>query len=172
LRKFSAIAGLLILLLPMPSRSESTSGAMSAFGIVGSWSPDCAGSVRLTYSTPFFGTPTITIERDGKQQLVAEVQEAVRVSEEKLKFTVRVEKRATSDVTPMQFKALPQPGEVWEIVYVKVGNKFRTYSSKERDGDKVLVKNGVQYIAKDDAHGGFSMENSGKLTPLNERCLS
>jgi len=75
--------------------------------------------VRLTYSTPFFGTPTITIERDGKQQLVAEVQEAVRVSEEKLKFTLRVEKRATSDVTPMQFKALPQPGEIWEKAYAR-----------------------------------------------------
>ncbi len=109
LRKFWAIAGLLIGLLPMPSRSESTSGAMSAFGIVGSWSPDCAGSLRLTYSTPLLGTPTITIERDGKQQLVVEVQEAVRVSEEKLKFIVRVV-NITSDLTPKQLKISPQPG--------------------------------------------------------------
>jgi len=55
---------------------------------------------------------------------------------------------------------------------MKFGDKFRTYYSKEKDGEKVLVRNGFQYIAKDDSHGGFWMENSGKLTPLNERCLS
>ena len=114
----------------------------------------------------------MTIERDGKQEFVAQVQEAVRVSEEKLKFIMRVEKQATSDVTPMQLKALPQPGEIWEYVYIKVGNKFRVYYSKERGGDRVLARNGFRFIAKDDAHGGFSMENSGKLTPLIERCLS
>ena len=55
---------------------------------------------------------------------------------------------------------------------MKVGNKFRTYSSKQKGGDKLLAKNGFRYIAKEDGNGGFSIESSGNLTSLNEKCLS
>ena len=69
-------------------------------------------------------------------------------------------------------KGLPQPGEVWEIVYVKIGNKLRIFSNEQRDGDKMQVRDGFQYIPKDDGKGGFSMENSGVRMPPLEKCLS
>ena len=55
---------------------------------------------------------------------------------------------------------------------MKVGNGFQIFSNEQKDGDKINVRDGFQYIPKDDGQGGFSMENSGVRMPPMEKCLS
>lgn len=72
---------------------------MRKFGISGSWSFDCAGPFRVKYSTPLFGKPTMTVGSDGNVYTLSEVQEAVRVSEEKRKLLVLMKKQETPNLT-------------------------------------------------------------------------
>jgi hypothetical protein len=37
-----------------------------------------------------------------------------------------------------------QPGEVWEIVLLKVGDKYRTFSARREDGQKIEVEEGFE----------------------------
>ncbi len=37
-----------------------------------------------------------------------------------------------------------QPGEVWEIVLLKVGDKFRTFSTHRDDGKKISAEAGFE----------------------------
>jgi hypothetical protein len=127
--KLWIVAGFSVVLTATPGHAESTGDAMRRFGISGSLSGDCAGPLRLRYSIPSFGTPTITRSWDGAVDLLYEVQKVVRISKEEAK-TLRFDKKTR---TPRLMKGLPQPGEVWEIVYVKIGNKFRTFSNKQKD---------------------------------------
>ena len=172
MRKLWIVAGFsLVLTATLPSHAESTGDAMRKFGISGSWSGNCTGPLRLKYSTPSSGTPTVTRSWGGKVDLLYEVKEASRLSEKKLKLLVLIKTQKIQSPSPLM-KGLPQPGEVWEIVYVKVGNKFQIFSTEQKDGDKLSVRDGFQFIPKDDGQGGFSMENSGVRMPPLEKCLS
>jgi len=107
-----------------PASAESTSGAMQAFGLVGTWSEDCAaqGAARLAHAYPVFGNPTITItannSKDGSGTLEVEIKSASKVTDEKLKLiTVFTAKDGVRN---------PNPSETSATVYEKIGTKMRS----------------------------------------------
>ncbi len=136
--------------------AESTKEAMSAFGMLGTWSLDCARPSRVVYATPLFGAPTITSVANGKEGGLSEVQEAFRVTAEKIKLQLIIRK------APGALDWMPQPGEIWEAVYEKSGNKFRPLSVRQKDGPKITAQDGFYYVPK----------NSGMLTLPFEKCLN
>src|SRR3954452_23549830 len=73
--------------------AESTSAALKAMGLIGTWSLDCAETYnfRTTWNiSQFFGSPTVDVTRtfeDGTTlKLVSDILEATRVTDEKIKI--------------------------------------------------------------------------------------
>jgi hypothetical protein len=79
----SATAAALFIMLSLPAFAESSSEAIRVFGLIGTWSRDCAatGVPRLVFASPMFGNPTAAF-RNG----TADIESAVRVTDKKLKM--------------------------------------------------------------------------------------
>jgi hypothetical protein len=133
------------------SAAESASDVIRTFGLIGSWSVDCqkdprkacdqdSCGARLTYIVPSSGPPIINLTNRtyGKMRtFISTIYSASRIAEDKIKFL------SVQDPPP----SLPivwwrQPGEVWEIVLLKVGDKYRTFSAHRDDGKKFDVEEG------------------------------
>ena len=90
--------GIIVIMLSSPIRAETTAEALRAFGLVGTWSPDCAketakGGERSTILVPTLGEPTIeSIGHYGPDNRFTTIshfliKSAIRVTEEKLKYS-------------------------------------------------------------------------------------
>jgi len=131
--------------------AESASDVIRTFGLIGSWSVDCqkdprkacdqdSCGARLTYIVPSSGPPTINLTNRMYGQMrtfISTIYSASRIAEDKIKFL------SVQDPAP----SLPivwwrQPGEVWEIVLLKVGDRYRTFSAHRDDGKKFDVEEG------------------------------
>ena len=105
---------------------ESAAQAMKQFGLVGTWSDDCAANgTRQTFEYPAGSNPTIRIEvsdptanvRTVIGVVLAEVTSAVRETEDNLMMTVVI----TSDGSGSN----PNIGQPFSSRYERAGTKFR-----------------------------------------------
>jgi len=135
--------------------AESAAEAIRAFGLIGTWSVDCKRDpyqacennrcgARLTYIAPSSGAPTIrnvigTFSPGQVRTFVSTIHSATRVADDKLKIV------SVQDPPPATTVAWwRQPGEVWEIVLLKVGDKYRTFSAHRDDLKKIEVEEGFE----------------------------
>ena len=158
------------------SHAESTSSAIKTFGLVGTWSLDCSltrGVVRTTWAVPmlfggFSGFPTMTNEattKDGHTiTQISEIEEALRVTEDKIKLRTVIGKRAGPEPLGAW---LPEEGERWEFVLFKLSGRYRVVSGGTADGKKISAKDGFSYRQ---SNGQF--ERTEKLTAFYEKCLN
>jgi hypothetical protein len=73
---------------------------MKEYGILATWSPDCAiglmkGGDRITFEAPMFGSPTMTELTSGGNLIisrVSEVQAAERITQDKIRLTISLGK--------------------------------------------------------------------------------
>jgi hypothetical protein len=155
--------------------AESAGEAIEAFGLVGTWSPDCSRDMsmkcdidetvksmnvsvleavkmcevqRITFAVPTFGKPTETINTNLTQ--VAPIpNSSTRQFESATRITA--EKIKLTYIVQAQaevlrkFAYLPQDGESWQLVLEKVGGKIKPFSTQRGDGRKISVKDGFIY---------------------------
>src|ERR1700692_595432 len=76
--------------------AETAAEAMRNFGLLGTWSRDCAKDVnhtefpRITYDAPVLAPPTIeltiSLSNEVKKTYISQIKNAVRATEEKIKI--------------------------------------------------------------------------------------
>jgi hypothetical protein len=132
---------------------ESAAEVIQSFGLVGTWSVDCKRDpnqactsngcgARMTYIVPPSGSPTIrnvigTFSPGQVRTFISTIYAATRIADDKIKF-VSVQDPPAS-VAAVWWR---QPGEPWEIVLLKVGDKYRTFSAHREDKKKFDVEEG------------------------------
>jgi hypothetical protein len=152
------IVGLTGILASSSAVAESAKEAMQTFGMIGTWSLNCAtSSFRVVYGFPMSGPPTLTMFLNGQETAISEVQDAVTATEAKIKITYLI--KSAPQGTPSWG---PLTGEIWEAVYEKIGNKFRPLSVTEREGAKATVRDGFYYV---------NQKTGGPTLPF-EKCLN
>ena len=168
------LAAAVILALSLAATSavaESASEAVRAFGLVGTWSPDCAGAFRTIYAAPAGAAPSVRVTMGGEEIASSEIRETERLGPNRLKWSSVIKTWSLTDRPHENW--MPEPGEVWETVIEKSGDRIRPMLSQRQDGQKISVKDGLIYngaIAPD----GHSVvwRNSGKATLPLARCSS
>src|SRR6476619_4816625 len=124
--------------------AETTAEAMRMFGLLGTWSEDCAKdpgrevSARDTYTVPARGLPKRTIvmtllPSDKHPYMLEEIYEiitALRVTQNKIKLTV----------------SSPENTETSDLVYVKEGDKIRLWNAYNHKSGHNMIKDGFSYI--------------------------
>ena len=159
-----AVMIVIIAVLIEPAGAESVKDVIKVFGLVGTWSPDCSKDplketgTRSTYEIPMFGSATLStinrIESGMTIRTKSEIQEAVRITEDKIKLINKSVEVTFSEGGPPDannFKPL-------QIVIEKVGQKTHVIDSRRTDGSQTFIENGIfmkQYAL-----------------PLSERCLN
>jgi hypothetical protein len=143
------------LLAGQAAAEESAAEAIRAFGLVGTWSVDCLKlpmqacdktgcGARTIYVVPPSGPPTITNmigTPDPAHGIIfySTIHSATRIADDKIKIMSMQE--TPSGTTVVWWR---QPGEVWETVLLKVGDKFRTFSAHRDDGKKISAEEGFE----------------------------
>jgi hypothetical protein len=67
------------------------------------------------------------------------IEQASRIANDKIAITSI--QRTDSGITVTWWR---QPGEVWEMVLLKVGDKFWTFSARRKDGKKISAEAGFE----------------------------
>lgn len=123
---------IMFMLVPSWCFAQSTSSAMKEYGILGTWSPDCASSVmkgadRITFDVPTLGSPTVTDQTSGGSIIitrVSEVHAAERITQDKIRLTRSLRKFIGSagpiDIPPGDDRAKPQ-----SLLLEKLGQKLQ-----------------------------------------------
>jgi hypothetical protein len=135
--------------------AESAAEAIRAFGLTGTWSVDCkrdpqqvcepnACGARMTYIVPPTEAPTIsnvigTFSPGQVKTFTSTILSATRIADDTIKL---VSVQAPPPSTTLVWWR--QPGEVWEIVLLKVGDKYRTFSARRSDGKKIAEDDGFE----------------------------
>jgi hypothetical protein len=155
-------------LFTIPSGAESTAEAMKNFGLIGTWSTDCAkdpakDGERTTWDVPIFGVATETFANPSFV-FTHEIKSAVRVTDEKLKYVevlVKIlEKEKPRDLLPGQTMPV-------ELVIIKLGNKFREIDNHRVDGSIIWVKDGFRVYQNPQS----KQWEPGEETKAIEKCL-
>jgi hypothetical protein len=168
---------------------ESAAAAIKAFGLLGTWSTDCARDPfaacerttgcggRTTYEVSPSGQPVIkyivgTFVAGQPRTFETTIEQATRIADDKLAITSI--QRTDSGVTVMWWR---QPGEVWETVLLKAGDKFRTFSAQREDGKKISAEAGFEVRPPPPPPPGkmydtlpTSWVRMQQQTPLFEKC--
>ena len=151
----------------LPAVAETTAAAMTAFGLTGTWSDDCAKDpakegARLIYSPPGSRTPSyrfVLFDKDGNKITVSsDILSAARLPQGKLK-TVTV-KTGTNGNALQPSERVPI-----ETIIVKVGPKIQSVQSRQLDGGRRFIVDGQ--IVSENARGELQ---TIKPAPLLERC--
>ena len=168
-KTLSTLAIAVAFALPAAALAQSPSDAVRAFGLVGSWSPDCAGQFRTIYAAPSGATPTVRLTMDGREIASSEIRETELLGDNRLKWNSVIKTWSLPD-RPLE-AWMPQPGEIWETVIEKLDDKIRPIESRRQDGQKVQVKGGFIYDGASAGDGGSIVwRNTGKETVLLSRC--
>ena len=145
--------------------AETVAEAMRIFGLLGTWSEDCAkdpsreGSDRETYTAPARGPPKRTIVTTSicsDKQYVSEdnneIMAALRVTQNKIKLTVSY----TDDP------------ETTDLVYVREGAKIRLWYAYHHQARHYTIKDGFSYIWLPDSKTYSTLRTQ---VPPIEKCL-
>ena len=184
------VAGLVITCLaagPAPAE-ESAAEIIRSFGLVGTWSVDCkldpnqtctsnACGARISYMAPSSGPPTIrnvigSFFPNQVRSAVSTIYAATRIADHQIKIVLVQDPPSLTGVVWLR-----QPGEPWEIVLLKVGDKYRTWSAHRDDGKKIDAEEGF-YVrpppppppAKQYDELPTQWDRTQKETPLLEKC--
>jgi hypothetical protein len=169
MRRLAAAIGVAAFLAAKLAAAETASEAIEAFGLVGSWSPDCAGPFRTIYAISPGGGATVRLTTRGQEYATSEIQETQRLGGSQIKWHSIIKTWTLAD-RPYE-SWMPQPGEVWETVIEKAGDKIRPIQSQSQDGRKISVKDGFIYTGEDDKdQGSMQWRNTGEATLPLERC--
>jgi hypothetical protein len=167
--------------------AETAGEAVANFGLIGSWSIDCSKApqqtcvasvgcgARTIYEVPLPGPPKMrnllgTLTPGQGISFETTIESAERIADDRLKIV------SVQQGVPGQFSKvvwLRQPGERWETVLLKVGEKYKWLSHQRLDGAKIQAKDGFE--VRPLAGTGYdrmpaSWVTSDKPTPLFERC--
>jgi hypothetical protein len=182
-------SGLLLacLLAGQAAGGESPAEAMKAFGLLGSWSLNCSipmtacdkkgCGTRYIYEVWPSGQPrsrnvTGSTALGRGTSVEAEIQAATRIADDKIKII-------STQLQPygMTMPTLPwlrQPGERWEVVLIKSGNKYRALSARREDGGKIAAEDGFAVRPPPDTKADqlpTSWIRSTQETPWIEKCM-
>jgi hypothetical protein len=161
LRRLCCIIGIgfALIITQSVASAESAVEALKTFGLIGTWSPNCAKPTdpmgyRLTYSAPIFVPPSEILNAwDDNQKKQIEVSKeqivsAIRVTAKSLKLTIRTKK-----------------DETWDAIILQIDNdKIVMTDVYQADGRKIKIKDGHYYI-------GAGMP-SGVESDTLEKCLN
>ncbi|HEV2303429.1 MAG TPA: hypothetical protein VGR91_17830 [Stellaceae bacterium] len=152
--------GIVLILMPFSVGAGTPSEILRAFGLVGTWSPDCTkeiskGGQRVTYIVGDVGEPTM-VETYGAIigsksiiiQLRLAIQEAARTKDEKIKL---IDLLIAAKVNGIKQQS-KDPDFVQNVVTIsKKGSKIRTIDSRKIDNSAVFVEDGIEFkmIPKD-----------------------
>jgi len=131
------------------ARAESTAHALEAFGLVGTWSTDCAKDdlLRVTYTLSALGSSTVTLVVPNSKETF-DIDSAVRITDEKLKII----KHASSSISNGKLLTPgPKDKGVSDVsVLLKSGSKYRVLDAYITDGKELvtIVKNGMKFAPK------------------------
>jgi hypothetical protein len=126
--------------------TNTTKQTLESFGLIGTWSYDCAGKGRATFTAPSFGAPMGTsINGDDSTKTLVEIKSATKLTDDKLKIVTLTIKVPEAD---KKNEITRQEGEVWQAVYERLGKKMRVLDIEREDAKKVVVKNGFLYQTK------------------------
>src|SRR5438105_11695685 len=151
----------------LPAVAETTAAAMTAFGLTGTWSDDCAKDpakegARLIYSPPGSRTPSyrfVMFDKDGNKITVSsDILSAARLPQGKLK-TVTV-KTGTNGNALQPWERVPV-----ETIIAKVGPKIQSVQSRQVDGGRRFIVDGQ--VVSENARGELQ---TIRPAPLLERC--
>jgi hypothetical protein len=136
--------------------AESAADAIKAFGLIGTWSVDCARDplaacdrttgcgFRVTYLLSPSGQPMIrsvvgTLVAGQTRTGELTIETARRITDDRLAVTSiqRTESGAT-------LAWVRQPGEIWDAVLLKEGDKYRVFMAQRDDGLKISVEDGFE----------------------------
>jgi hypothetical protein len=184
------IAGVVVACLAVGSASaeESAADIIRAFGLVGTWSVDCkldpsqtctssGCGTRVTYIAPSSGSPTMrnaigSFFPNQVRSAVSTIYAATRIADDKIKIVLVQDPPALTRVVWLR-----QPGEPWEYVLLKVGDKYRTFSAHREDGKKIQAEDGFEVRpppppppAKSYDVLPTQWDRTQKETPLLEKC--
>ena len=167
--------------------AESTGEAIKAFGLLGSWSIDCSKAptqtcvpqvgcgARTIYELSPSGPPKMrnlvgTLVPGQGMSFETIVESAERIGDDKIKL-VSVQQDVPGQFSKVMW--LRQPGERWETVLLKVGEKYRWFSHQRQDGAKIQAKDGFEVRPPPATRYDeipTQWVTSDKPTPLFERC--
>jgi hypothetical protein len=150
------------------ANAESSSAAVAAFGLIGAWSKDCSVSLtqvctdlqkcadRIVFKSPMLGNltkedimqPTL---KPGPPSIIGTTHfsSAARIAEDKIKLTYTVPPSSINVVGGSAF-VIPLPGEEWEMMFRREGNKLRAWDWRRADGQKIRMQNGHSVLPADD----------------------
>lgn len=155
-----------LVLVNFSANAESSSAAMTAFGLIGAWSKDCSVYVtkvcmdlekcvtRVEFKSSMFGNLT---QKNTIQPMLnpgppiittTQFSSATRIAEDKIKLTYTVPP-SPIDVVGWVAYVIPLPGEVWEMVVRREANKIRTWDWRRTDGQKIRMQNGHSVLPAD-----------------------
>jgi hypothetical protein len=166
---------------------ESAAEAIRAFGLVGIWSINCAREpiatcsreqgcgARTVYEAPPSGPPMIwnvvgTLTPGAGKVFETTIESAVRIADDKLKI-ITIQQGVPGETFKVAW--FRQPGERWEIVLLKLGDKYRIFSAWSEDGKKISAGDGYMYLPPPDTTADKIPTNwvrSEKETPPFEKC--
>ncbi len=105
-----------------PASAQSIDEVMKAFGLIGTWSPDCSDKTkqpRLTFTGG--GKPAAAFTNPAQAETgEANVTAAARVADEKISVTVMPARKNGKEIASNSSEARPQT-----ILLEKVGNKIK-----------------------------------------------
>ncbi len=163
----SAAAVWVGVLAPLPVMAESAAAALQAFGLVGTWSPDCSGGFRTIYAGG--DPPTVRLTQNGREYASSEIREILARSGDRIRWSSVIKSWFLPEHREDTW--MPQPGEIWETGLVKFDGKIRPIDSRRQDGGKIQVKDGFIYTGETPAAGGAVVwQNTGRATLPLERC--
>jgi hypothetical protein len=105
---------------------------LKQYGIVGTWSADCARSVlqgvdRITFDLSVFGNPTMTELTSGGSVIITriyDVQTAESITEDKLRLTVALRK-FIGTAGPISIPSGDDRAKPMQLLFEKIGQKVR-----------------------------------------------
>lgn len=125
-----------------PARRR-TIQALQGFGYPGIFAVDCSGLVRS--STQFSPSPMFSsylVSSKNNPYLEAEIESATTMPDGKLHLVTKIVKSVPPPgIQPQDW--FPSQGEEWEYIIARDGESHRTILTQRKDGNKVIVKDGM-----------------------------
>jgi len=121
MHRFAVVVALLTVVAAGPASAQDIDAVFKAFGLLGTWSPNCSdkSQPRLTFAGG--SKPTASFNNPARDESgEASVTAAERVSDEKVSVTVTPAKRNGKSVDPKSSESRPQI-----MAIEKVGDKIK-----------------------------------------------
>ena len=157
----------------------SAAETITAFGLVGSWSFDCSKPIatcdkngcgsRMIFEVSPSGRPlnrfVVGVTASGQSRTTDyDIHVATRIAADKIKII------STQRQPSVTLPWMRQAGERWETVLVKSGDKFRIFSARREDGQKVSVEEGFSVRPEKPDQVPTNWIRSAQETPWFQKC--